>query len=117
MDKPILVLDFDGVLHSYRSGWKGPAIIPDPPVDGAREFCECALDYFKIWIVSSRCSQPGGVQAIVNWLTEHKFPMGISVSTDGMKPAAFVTLDDRAITFNGTWPDIQELIQFKPWYR
>jgi hypothetical protein len=34
MRKPILCLDFDGVLHSYTSGWKGAAVIPDPPVPG-----------------------------------------------------------------------------------
>jgi len=116
MDKPTLVLDFDGVLHSYTSGWKGVTIIPDLPVEGAQEFCSQALDYFKIWVVSSRCSQPGGAQAIVDWLTEHKFPMGILVSTDGTKPSAFLTLDDRAITFTGSWPNVQTLRKFTPWY-
>jgi hypothetical protein len=28
MGKPILCLDFDGVLHSYSSGWKGADVIP-----------------------------------------------------------------------------------------
>ena len=35
---PILAIDFDGVLHSYSSGWKGSRNIPDPPVDGAIEW-------------------------------------------------------------------------------
>jgi hypothetical protein len=33
------------------------------------------------------------------------------------KPAAFVTLDDRAVTFTGQWPDIAELQAFKPWWQ
>lgn len=114
-EKPTLVLDFDGVIHSYTSGWKGAEIIPDPPVPGAKEFCEAALDYFHVLILSSRCSQPGGSTAIVEWLTDHRFPKGLAVSIDGKKPAAFVTIDDRAITFTGEWPDIEDLRRFTPW--
>jgi hypothetical protein len=34
-------LDFDGVVHSYRSGWRGATVIPDPPIHGTAEarFC------------------------------------------------------------------------------
>lgn len=35
--KPTVVFDFDGVIHSYTSGWKGATEIPDPPVPGVRE--------------------------------------------------------------------------------
>ncbi len=35
MTKPILCVDFDGVVHSYTSGWKGETVIPYPPVNGA----------------------------------------------------------------------------------
>jgi len=31
------------------------------------------------------------------------------------KPAAMVTIDDRALTFDGTWPTIDVLKAFKPW--
>jgi hypothetical protein len=33
------------------------------------------------------------------------------------KPPAFVTLDDRAITFTGAWPSVPVLRAFQPWTR
>lgn len=124
MGKPILCLDFDGVVHSYASGWKGADVIPDPPVDGAIAFMLGALRHFDVAIFSSRSGQSGGIAAMTRWLKEHagntwhETPDGpgledIRFVTE--KPAALVTLDDRAITFDGTWPSIETLRGFKPW--
>lgn len=42
-------------------------------------------------------------------------PEGLSFPTE--KGPAFLTIDDRAICFNGTWPDPQAILEFKPWYK
>lgn len=124
MNKPILCLDFDGVIHSYASGWKGANIIPDPPVDGAIAFMLGALNHFDVVILSSRSNQPGGISAMRLWLREHangawwESPAGPGLEDVRFvteKPSAFVTIDDRALTFDGTWPDIETLKAFKPW--
>lgn len=112
--RPILVLDFDGVLHSYASGWQGADVVADPPVPGAAEFCREAVRHFRVFVVSSRNSQPGGLHAMTTWLHDHGFPDEM-VLNDGTKPAAFVTIDDRAITFEGRWPEIPTLLAFRPW--
>ena len=135
MNKPILCLDFDGVLHSYSSGWKGADNIPDPPVTGMVPFLERALKEFDVQIFSSRSGQEGGIAAMKAWLRKHvefhfdcafagnprdferacalldalKFPIE--------KPPAMVTIDDRAIQFNGVWPTIAFLKSFQPWYK
>lgn len=66
--KPILCLDFDGVVHSYKSGWKGPRCIPDPPVPGALEFIVKASEVATVAIHSSRSGKWGGRRAMKFWL-------------------------------------------------
>jgi hypothetical protein len=122
--KPILCLDFDGVIHSYTSGWQGPAIIPDPPVPGAIAFILQALQHFDVVISSSRCSQKGGIAAMKAYLYHHgdaayrECPDGPgleAVRFSVEKPPAMVTIDDRALTFDGIFPTSEMLLAFKPW--
>lgn len=69
--KPILCLDFDGVIHSYKSGWKGASVIQDPPVDGALQFVVEALDAFDVCVFSSRSHQWGGRGAMRKWFKKN----------------------------------------------
>lgn len=118
--KPILCLDFDGVIHSYKTGWKGESIISDPPVEGALEFMYDALHHFRVAIYSSRSSTPGGINAMQRWLEQYcreKWRAGwwLEVEWPTHKPSAFVTIDDRAILFEGKFPPINQLLDFKSW--
>ena len=120
--KPILCLDFDGVIHSYESGWKGADVIPDPPVDGALAFIRDALETFDVHVYSTRTHQDDGRLAMQawcvkwakklypedhNWIYKVNWPLS--------KPPAKVTIDDRAITFTGYFPELAELVDFEPW--
>ncbi len=110
-----IILDFDGVIHSYVSGWKGPTIIPDPPVSGSKRAIEQLRMDYEVIVVSTRCGQEGGIDAIKRWLDQH----GILV--DGVqahKPPAILTIDDRAIQFKGDWPAaLEALTTFQHWHR
>lgn len=121
---PILCLDFDGVIHSYTSGWKGCDTIPDPPVEGSIAFMLGALRLFDVVIFSSRSGDPDGLAAMKRWLREHsgqcwyETPDGPGIESVRFvteKPPAHVTIDDRAITFDGSWPSLQQLLSFRPW--
>jgi hypothetical protein len=126
--KPILCLDFDGVLHSYMSGWQGAAVIPDPPVEGAAAFLQQAVEAFTVVVHSSRSAEESGPAAMRYWLfgvlrDGGMLPDAASlmveqrVSFPRDKPPAFVTLDDRAVTFTGQWPPIEKLLAFEPWWK
>ena len=111
---PILCLDFDGVLHWYRNGWKGATRIDDIPVPGAQKFVVAASQAFHVVIYSSRSNYEGGIPAMQEWMAKYGFPT-VEFATE--RPPAFVTLDDRAVTFNGMWPNVNDLVNFAPWYQ
>ncbi len=128
MRRPIICVDFDGVIHSYISGWKGIGVIPDLPVLGAIEWLKEYLDCpdsicsmappsgVQIVIYSSRSRSGKGRRAMRQWIAKYlgreylevlKFPK--------KKPPAFLTIDDRTICFKGVFPTIKEMLEFKPW--
>jgi len=115
-----LVLDFDGVLHSYTSPYKGPWDVPDEPVEGAFDFLRRAREHFTLYVFSSRSAHASGIRAMKQWFIAHGWPAdGEGEPQDlhfpSSKPPAFLSIDDRAVTFTGEWPGIEELLAFKPW--
>ena len=113
MSKPIIVLDFDGVIHSYKSGWKGINDIPDLPVDGVKVFIKELRENYQVYILSSRSALPHGVYAIEEWLKKYGIKVDKIVAH---KPPAFITIDDRCICFKGSFDGLLEQIKsFKSW--
>jgi hypothetical protein len=144
--KSILCLDFDGVVSNYASGWAEPHIILDPPTvdpETGETAIQAILRYmedFCVCINSSRLNRLNGdayvaiinMTAMARWLIEHGFPAErirtfADYQPDGLfddmlnlvrtKPPASITLDDRAITFDGRWPSTETLKAFQPWMK
>lgn len=111
---PILCLDFDGVIHDYREGWKGGVIYGDV-TPGFWEWAIEAQKHFKLVVYSSRSKD--GVGAMHDWLVAQGWPDVVDIEFAHEKPPAFLTIDDRALTFRGKWSafDPAELCNFKPW--
>ena len=110
-DKLLLCLDFDGVLHEYHDGWRDGKIY-DPPVKGAKEAVEQYLEKFDVVVYSARARTYEGRIEMEHWLAENNFP-ALPITCE--KPPAFLTIDDRALTFTGSFPDVHELAGFKTW--
>jgi len=112
-----VAIDFDGVIHSYISPWTSRSEVNDPPVPGAFQFIKELLDLgVKVYIFSVRCQSDNGIKAIKDWLI--KYNQGELISKlhfTATKPSAVVYLDDRGWRFNGTFPDIKELLESRPW--
>lgn len=124
MSKPTLCLDFDGVVHSYTSPWTGAHVVPDPPVPGVAQFIRDAQARFAVVVYSSRSHQLGGIGAMRAYLRtvlqeafgeERGLNMVLGVGFPTEKPSAFLSIDDRALTFEGVWPEVEGLLEFRPW--
>lgn len=114
MDKKTIALDFDGVLHSYTSGWTGP-VPEDPPVDGAQKFVEWLQDKYEVVLFSSRADTKAGIDGIKSWLKDHNFP---ALEVYHEKPAAEVYVDDRGFRFTGDFNKVKDFLggDTSPWY-
>jgi hypothetical protein len=138
--KPVLCIDFDGCINSYKSGWQEPHIIPDEPNPGAIEALLGYMEDFCVCIHTSRVNRLNGdadaaltnMKALAVWLVKWGFPAArictfADYQPEGLrddmlnivrtKPPAQVTIDDRGWTFDGTWPTIEQLKAFRPWNR
>lgn len=114
MHKGTVVFDFDGVIHSYISGWQGETVIPDVPVEGIREAIDdirhCG---YEVVVVSTRCATEDGMNAVCEYLYRNKIKVDRVCKE---KPPAICYIDDRAICFDGH-PEtlVDKINNFKPW--
>jgi len=115
-DKPIICIDFDGVIHSYVSGWQGTTNIPDPPTANAEFALESYIfDGFEVVILSSRSSDRRGRVAMYRWFQKHLPKLADRVVFATHKPPAVLTIDDRAFCFQGAFPSSEEIRAFRSW--
>lgn len=125
--KPILAVDFDGVVHSYEKGWQNGEIY-GTLVPGFLAWSVAAARHFRLVVYSSRSKSAEHREAMKAWMrrqvVERLMPNEIDrwlaeFDFAAEKPPAFLTIDDRAIQFRGDWsvwwlqPD--RLLKFKPW--
>lgn len=126
--KPILCIDFDGVIHSYHLGWQDGAIY-GTATDGFFAWALKAQERFKLTVYSSRSKTAEGVKAMQlwmarqwgEWLKGRTFPDGkmpdLEIDFAHEKPPAFLTIDDRAMQFRGDWADMNPeiLLAYEVW--
>lgn len=120
-----VAVDFDGVIHSYRSEWVNAHTIPDSPVPGAIEWLYQTIQKFDVVIYSTRCKTWRGRRAMRAWLK--RYAQGLwwealgsrgleDVTMSSGKPPALIYIDDRGYRFNGAnFPTPAEIHRARPW--
>lgn len=115
--KPRICFDFDGVIHSYKSGWQGAGLAPDPPVDGIFDLIKRLHDDgYEIVVCSTRSKSIEGDICVMNYIRD----IGLNDYVDRItaeKPSALVYVDDRGICFDGNVEGLYEkIVNFKAWW-
>lgn len=125
--KPTLCIDFDGVIHSYERGWQGGEIYGSL-TPGFVAWALEAREVLQLVVYSSRSKEPRLLMAMQEWLaarllehfqddTKAALDLYSAFTFSAVKPAAFLTIDDRAVRFDGDWGAMapKMLLAFEPW--
>lgn len=124
--RPNICVEFDSVIHSYTSGWKGTKIVADDPMPGAIEWLVDIQPDAIVNILSPRYRSEGGKEAVQDWLFEQ-----IAIYTDLSEiearelvyekikypadyPPANMYISARGYRFTGKFPTGNEIAGFKP---
>ena len=109
-----IAVDFDGVIHDYKEGYKGGVLYGDVVLGTRAALATLTELGFEVYIFTSRLVEKDRTQteiwevkqALTHWLEEH----GIYRSTHyhdmtGHKIGALAYIDDRGIRFTN-WPEV-----------
>jgi hypothetical protein len=141
--KPTICIDFDSIINPYSKGWQDGALYETHIVPEFFTWCEAAGKRFRLVVYSPRSRTPAGLSAMRAWVeccalnAGYNLPGHQILAAGGTyylsaisgrdfvlefahdKPAAFLTIDDRAIQFRGDWaaPELtmDAMEAFKPW--
>jgi hypothetical protein len=121
--KPILCLDYEGTI----------CLKENQVAEGFFTWAVEANKHFNLVIFTLRCATPEGLAELEEWLQVHtlawrhdQMERGVPYATAKLeitfaheKPPAFLTIDDRCLTFTGRWSDPKlapdTLLKFLPW--
>lgn len=107
--KPVIALDFDGVLNNY-CGWKGENQLYEP-LPCLEDFLKELNKEYTVIIFTCRT-----VSKVYTWLEQYGLREYIKVVTE-TKPKAHIYVDDRALKFEGNYLEtLNQINKFKTWW-
>ena len=105
----VILVDLDGTLNTY-TGEYDPDSIP-PPKPDTRQFLETASKKYTLVLYTARPTK-----LALDWLNTHNLTQYFD--TISTKPSAFVSVDDRCLTFKGNYDEIlKDLEKFTPYWK
>lgn len=119
MEKRIICIDFDGVIHDYSNGWQGEDVFGQMIPNADTGTSVLKKKGWTIIIFTTRKK----TDKLEKWLNEHNISYDY-INENPSQPGntsgkiiADVYLDDRGICFRGRWDSwlVRDIIDFEPW--
>jgi hypothetical protein len=126
VNKLIVAVDFNGVIHDHRDGVRGMCLPSDAEIFGAIEWLRQISGEFDVFLVSASFGDSRFIVAAKAWLEVKGIPRqwmvpalaGRSrITLTPFKPVCLMFVDDRGFCFRGEFPTADEIKSFKPWNR
>lgn len=102
MNKKIVAIDFDGVIHRYSKGWRDGSCY-DRPMPGAKAAIKKLMKRYTVVILTARKTKTH--YKVRAWLRKWGFP---KIKVTNIKPMAVFYLDDKAIRFT-SWSKLKKV--------
>ena len=99
-----IAIDFDGVIHAYREGWKDGTIYDEAVPYAIHSMKKLLARGYKLVIFTCRAETEEGANAVYKWLNKYDIDTALLEVTD-RKPKAIAYIDDRGIRFTN-WQDV-----------
>lgn len=127
-----IAVDFHGVIVAHPEGSQGATQLDWPEVPGAIAWLKRISERYFVHIISARFGRPHpeGDHAramAMTWLSQHGIPSDWMMPSErspspriwltAVKPACILWVDDRGWRFDGTFPTVEQIQDFRPWNR
>jgi hypothetical protein len=114
MSQQTVSIDFDGVIHSYVTGWSGECVLPDPPVAGAVKFIgDLLVSGYQVVILSTRARSPEARHVMRSYMIAAGLDaeQAKRLVITNVKMPALLYIDDRGFRFEGVFPSMEVVEQ------
>lgn len=109
--KKLVNVDLDGVLNTYHGNYDPIKI--SPPREGVHEFLKNLSEHFIVDVFT-----PRDKNLVIEWLKEQNLYQYINDVTNIKNKYSTVTLDDRAVNFDGDFSKaFKKMLVFEPFWK
>lgn len=111
-----IAIDLDGTIAEYK-GFKGSHVIGNP-FPYTKEWLKALVNQgHNLSLFTARAVDNENIEILEDWLIKHELKEYFDYITNKKEYFFDLFIDDRAIRFEGVFPEISIVNNTKPWWK